>query len=380
MPAMDTTIDTDYTPCSIEFCPVQSQSKTFLGSCGFYQTEQKKDQEASESPEVERNGRCILFETSLEDDRIVYHQLQSFDTPAILDQRWTQDPQQPILITADALGGLTSYKLSLPIDNSPRLDRIHSFACCPPEESTLCLSLDISDKKYRASTAKIVCSLSNGQIVLLTQHPTTMNEEHRWNAHQFEPWTCGFDYWQPETILTGGDDCKLKVWDTRNSFVQPVLTNKQFKFDGGVTAIRSHHLREHLFAVGSYDSNLRIFDKRNFTNPVMKEECGGGIWRIKWDEVNPERVLLATMHGGFKVLQISDNEPYQSSEEGEEKSPRYPTLNASVISSFSHRSDLAYGADWAPKISSSVNSSSPHPSLVAGCSFYDRAIHFWTLD
>lgn len=52
---------------------------------------------------------------------------------------------------------------------------------------------------------QVVTSLSNGEIVLLDQSSQThhLTEHSRWHGHDFEPWTCGFDYWQPSTILTG---------------------------------------------------------------------------------------------------------------------------------------------------------------------------------
>lgn len=51
----------------------------------------------------------------------------------------------------------------------------------------------------------------------------------------------------PNQVI-GGDDCYLKAWDRRQGFVSPLLSNK--RFDGGVTTIQSHALRENLLAVG----------------------------------------------------------------------------------------------------------------------------------
>ncbi|KAA1115958.1 hypothetical protein PGTUg99_025683 [Puccinia graminis f. sp. tritici] len=55
----------------------------------------------------------------------------------------------PILITADTKGDLISYKLNDPFGDSPRLDQVHKFDCCPTKTGGLCLSLDISDKKNK---------------------------------------------------------------------------------------------------------------------------------------------------------------------------------------------------------------------------------------
>ena len=152
------------------------------------------------------------------------------------------------------------YTLLDPLGPAPRLDRLHTFACSPREEGVLCLSLDISDKRNKSSSPSIVCSLSNGQVVLLaqpSQGPAALVETQRWNAHLYEPWTCAFDYWQPHSVFTGpvpppphpthhlpanflralgGDDCKLKLWDTRNTLDQPVLVNSKFRTSSAFTS------------------------------------------------------------------------------------------------------------------------------------------------
>lgn len=466
-------IDLNRTACSIEFCPTQ----TNLGSLGIYQTEQiiptpppntinplrassPSSSSDSNCPELRRIGGCILFSlihqnnhldptsdsiepssypsipipssTKLEEtyQPINYQEIQSIECPAILDLRWNRDVQRPILITADAQGNLTTYQLinhsqhQLEPDLPPRLELIQSLPLAR-SSGILSLSLDVSDQKFRTSNPKVVSSLSNGEIVLLDLHqsPTMTTqpdllELDRWLGHEFEPWCCGFDYWQPAHILTGGDDCQLKMWDSRHSFAQPVMINKQF--EGGVTAVRSHHLKEHIFAVGSYDSGLRIFDKRNIRRPLINKSVGGGIWRLKWHEVEAEKLLLATMHDGFKVVELIEEEeeaqartgepgtaseserpmtpveghdPIESkdrtkSDSSDDRSHRYSQLKLHSI--FRHRSNLAYGVDWGlinyyPPSSSSSSSIPSRPTrvrntLVGSCSFYDRAMHFWSVD
>ena len=69
----------------------------------------------------------------------------------------------------------------------------------------------------------------------------------------------------PERV--GGDDLKLKAWDIRQDFSQPLFVNKRcdilsdlrvvkltirshIRFDAGITTIQSHPYIEHLIAVG----------------------------------------------------------------------------------------------------------------------------------
>ena len=34
--------------------------------------------------------------------------------------------------------------------------------------------------------------------------------------YDFEAWICTYDSWDPNLIYSGGDDCKLKIWDLRS--------------------------------------------------------------------------------------------------------------------------------------------------------------------
>ena len=49
-------------------------------------------------------------------------------------------------------------------------------------------------------------------------------------------------------VPTGGDDCKLKLWDLRTGTTFPSAVKKDFS--AGVTTTQSHPLAENIFAVG----------------------------------------------------------------------------------------------------------------------------------
>ena len=40
-------------------------------------------------------------------------------------------------------------------------------------------------------------------------------------------------------------------------------------------------------------------------SPVAETELGGGVWRIKWDPVDANYILTATMYNGFHVVDAS---------------------------------------------------------------------------
>lgn len=363
--------DTLYTACSLEFCP----SKPNFLVCGLYQTVQLSGSQSAEdleSPKTERLGRCLLFEQTksmgsasntdgdAQPRKLECKQLQQIDGPAILDQKWTQDTEEPVLITADAQGFLNSFVLANDENSGhSQLRSIEKYSCA--FKDILCLALDISDKVQRASDRQVVTSLSNGEIVLmdLSSSSHLLEEKSRWHGHDFEPWTCGFDYWQPSTILTGGDDCKLKIWDTRSGTSQPIFTYKQF--EGGVTAVRSHHLREHIYAAGSYDAHLRIFDKRYMSKPIFDYDVGGGIWRLKWHPTQANHLLVAAMHNGFAVMDVPDSDG----------------SGLRVHTQFNEHGSLAYGTDWGDEQKVKTQGSS---TIVGSCSFYDHLMHLWAFE
>ncbi|KNZ46765.1 hypothetical protein VP01_697g4 [Puccinia sorghi] len=282
----------------------------------------------------------------------------------------SSDRDSPLLLTADADGCLSTYQLQLSRTLHPTLQSLGSVSCGKPTDTSgvvMSLSLDISDKKNRGR--QVVSSLSNGETVLLSHaQDGSLALRHRWLAHDYEAWTCGFDYWQPDTLLTGVSLSLPNVCVCVCVGLFSFFLFLENRFGGGVTAIRSHEAREHLYAKAerrlikergdddSYDGHVRLFDGRNMGTSVAKEDVGGGVWRLKWHPELPDRLLLACMHAGFLVLDFP-----------------LPPLPAKVVSHVSHLASLAYGVDW------SSSSNSGHSSLLAGCSFYDKTIHLWSL-
>ena len=122
------------------------------------------------------------------------------------------------------------------------------------------------------------------------------------------------------------------------------------RFDAGITTIQSHPHIEHILAVGSYDNTVRLFDARKPLVPLTQVDVGGGAWRVKWHPSAPTRLALATMHDGFKVV---DLEPA-------------PSWAVSEVTAYREHQSLAYGVDWHPA-----------GTALASCSFYDHCIALW---
>lgn len=229
------------------------------------------------------------------------------------------------------------------------------------EPHVLCLSIDWNDRIGSQRLGSLVVSRSDGAISTLKPVGSHFDVEMTWHAHDFEPWIAAWNYWQPDIVYSGGDDCKLKGWDTRTDCSTPTFTNK--RFEAGVTCIQSHPFIENILAVGSYDNTVRIFDTRKMSAPAADVEVGGGAWRVKWHPLvsRKEDLLVACMHDGFKVVKCSFKE-------GEETA----LMNGQpiVASRYDAHTSLAYGVDWQHGLS--------QKDFVASCSFYDHSLHMWS--
>ncbi|GAA6063011.1 hypothetical protein JCM10212_002652 [Sporobolomyces blumeae] len=376
-------VDTVYSADSIEFCPARPN----LFACGTYQVVKSEENKSSKSesgaasvtggseqdegedevksdPTVTRYGRCLLYSVDNEGKNV--KELQRFDGPAILDMKWS--PRlwngNRTLAIADAKGHVQLHKLD---DETCTLSPIDTVTCA--DEKTLCLSLDWSTRHpSSADPASIIVSLSSGSLTHLTGE-STLTPTRTWHAHDFEPWITSFDCWDTNTVWSGGDDLKLKGWDLRTDCEEPTFVNK--RFEGGVTTITSHPLVENLIAVGSYDSQVRLFDRRNPLRPLSTFDVGGGIWRLKWHPTNPNRLLVAAMHNGFSVIDY-DLAPNAigSSETDRALIPG----GGELVRRFEGHESLAYGVDWSDGAQTAEGR-----DLVASCSFYDHAMHVWAV-
>ena len=197
-----------------------------------------------------------------------------------------------------------------------------------------------------------------------TKDTVQLVERQSWLAHTLfgntptEVWCACFatDGNNEQIVLTGGDDCKLKLWDLRSTSRPVQVLNH---FEAGVTILSPNPKRPHIVAVGSYDETIAIHDVRCASKPLQHStSLGGGIWRIKWHPEIDNRLLVAAMHGGCRVVDL----------EGDESGADFR-----VTKEFTKHESMAYGADW---ILANGGDDDDFEAAVS-CSFYDRAIYLW---
>ncbi|KAH9950337.1 WD-40 repeat-containing protein [Amylocystis lapponica] len=370
--------DTVFPADSVEFCPHPAARDILV--CGTYKLDQSESAERSldsdddddngysPGPPVlpvnqSRRGKCLLFRIASGDSGSEQPSLlQETALPAVLDMKWCHRSASvsPLLAVADSEGGVSLHEYKL---DESRLDQIQTLSCAPPH--VLCLSLDWSNRRHSATTlGNLVISQSNGSLSLARPRDDTgLAVTDSWHAHDFEPWIAAWDYGDGNVIYSGGDDLKMRAWDIRQDFSRPLFVNK--RFEAGITSIQSHPYIDHIIAVGSYDSTVRLFDTRRPLTPLSQADVGGGAWRVKWHPSAKRQgdLLVACMHDGFKVVRF-----HPGGVDGADGAQNW----WEIAQRFDKHESLAYGVDW-----SCADGGDDGSTLVASCSFYDHTIHLW---
>lgn len=264
----------------------------------------------------------------------------------------------------------------------------------------LCLSLNFASNVLHNHDQKdslpIVSTYSNGQVAVhdvVFLPSDTPGGEYRlvqrvaWKAHSMfnnpaEVWSADFygnnnsynNQHHNNNVLSCGDEGKIKLWDLRAT-QRPVHTLAPF--NAGATCASAHPRHEYLLACGSYDETICLLDTRYLVSskpPSRSQELGGGIWRIKWHPYKDERLLVAAMHGGCRVVGVDNWENVVDNDCDHENDEEDAQFSFHVTKEFCQHESMAYGADWLV---------CKHPTrngffeAAASCSFYDRAVFLW---
>lgn len=166
--------DTDYSADSVEW---HREESIFV--VGTYQLAESDD-----SSKTIRKGRIYLFEFEIDQHKV--SKLQQVECDAVLDQKWLNGN----LITATSTGYVETYSYA-----KGHLDNVHRTQLNEGTDS-LVLSIDVDDKRKR-----LLASDSCGKLTLIDA--STQQTTLQWKCHDFEAWTCSFDFWNENVVYSG---------------------------------------------------------------------------------------------------------------------------------------------------------------------------------
>ncbi|XP_040068710.1 diphthine methyltransferase isoform X2 [Ixodes scapularis] len=174
---------------SVEFCP--SQPECFV--VGTY----KLNEETRN-----RNGAVVAFRrTGDACDRVGV-----YEVPGVLDLKWSHDN----LAVALSDGAVQVRRLLSTDNGAVNIDTIAETG--PSEAGSLALAVCWNSMEPE----KLTTSYSNGEVSVLRFAESELEHERTWSCHDFEAWTVAWDSTDQHVFYTGGDDCLLKIWDTRS--------------------------------------------------------------------------------------------------------------------------------------------------------------------
>ncbi|KAG7351942.1 hypothetical protein IV203_007990 [Nitzschia inconspicua] len=280
-----------------------------------------------------------------------------------------------------------------------------------PNSPCLCLAIAWDQSCNNGNDAiplntRIISSYSDGNAAIhQIQQSSSGNVElstsleHCWPAHKMfnsptEVWCCAFlsisnndNMTYPTNIVaTGGDEGCWKVWDLRSNLSRPIYHNTN-EFDAGVTVLSPHPRQSNLLVVGSYDETIALYDVRYVsssssssspTSLFHSDAIGGGIWRCKWHPKDDNRLLIAAMHGGCRIVQFADHlVPPQGLKCDHDACSEIPIQFHSV---FTEHKSMAYGCDWLVYPNDAIVEGKKDEVVEAAvsCSFYDQAMYLWS--
>ena len=143
--------------------------------------ENEKDSDAKSSSI--RKGKIYLFCYEEATDELIL--CDTNETDAILDQKWIND----YLIATTSVGTVQVYKLE-----GKHLKLQNEFKLSEDETDNLALSVDVDVLK------RTLISDSKGRITLANIDGTI---QRQWLAHDYEAWTCSFDFWNENVVYSG---------------------------------------------------------------------------------------------------------------------------------------------------------------------------------
>ncbi len=262
-----TELKMNYHTCSIEKLP-SSSGHSPLFVCGSYELDENSST---------RVGSVALMKYEVRDAKLTVVKEYSCES-GVLDMKLCGTS----LGCAMSDGSLDMYTFDA---DHMSMDKVTTVSM--PDEG-LFLSLDFENRLINAETetatgSRIAVSTQSSSVVVYKYAETQLIQEaHMSSTHTMlgEPmpaWIVAFDPHSRNTLLSGGDDCRFRLWDVRimdnsGDSCTPIAMNK--RHTAGVTSVQWHPHDSNVFVTGSYDEHAIVWDQRNLSQPLLDIHTG----------------------------------------------------------------------------------------------------------
>ena len=182
------------------------------------------------------------------------------------------------------------------------------------------------------------------------------------SAHDYGIWSIKLFDDNENIFLTGGEDAKIKLWDTRTKNKLNSVNDKSYQSSINYIDILKCDLSNNILITGSYDEKIIFFDIRNFPKELKSVKTEHSTWDIKQTNLKNKNLLfISSIHEGFNIWEINQENNYDMNHV-----LRLPLTKEKDIF---HKS-IVYGVD--------ISQNEKDNNIdVLSCSFYDNLMMYW---
>ncbi|KAJ2738354.1 hypothetical protein GGI20_006287, partial [Coemansia sp. BCRC 34301] len=197
--------DPVYCADSLEFCPFDAKQRLLIGTYQLLKTGSASDEgpDASNrelsSADAQRVGRIYVCDVvaGTNGQALGIVEQQRIETSAVFDIKWSYNrvDGRELVGVACADGQVHIYAADATSTDYYLTPLCMSASDTEEPLSSMCCSLDWSNRLAESSSPEIVASQSDGTVRLLKLGDSQMDTVHEWHAHDAEAWIASFDYW-----------------------------------------------------------------------------------------------------------------------------------------------------------------------------------------
>ncbi|XP_019170183.1 PREDICTED: E3 ubiquitin-protein ligase COP1-like isoform X1 [Ipomoea nil] len=182
--------------------------------------------------------------------------------------------------------------------NEPAADMQCPIAEMPTRSKLSCLSWNKYKKNYIAS--------SDYEGIVTVWDVTTRQSVMEYEEHEKRAWSVDFSRTEPSMLVSGSDDCKVKVWCLRQE--ASVLS---IDMKANICSVKYNPGSSFHVAVGSADHNIYYYDLRNISQPLhIFSGHRKSVSYVKF--LSNNELASASTESSLRLWDVKDNIPLRT--------------------------------------------------------------------